>query len=166
MHRVRPWPILAALLVSLVACTPSPVSPALQAHLDAHTKIRPKYFYQSIIRVANSDRNPGFDALIRDVRKVTAYLPPREDSTYTLSALRPGLREDGFETLLEARTADSQRLSLWVKTVDQQEHYLALVEAPEGQIILEVDGRLAIEHLTSLTGAEQASIRKLIMGEL
>src|SRR5690606_14813626 len=56
MHRARPWPFLAALLVSLVACTPAPVSPALQAHLDAHEKIRPKYFYQSIIRVANADR--------------------------------------------------------------------------------------------------------------
>lgn len=150
----------------LPGCTEEPASGALQEHLEKHPSVRKKYFYQSVIRVANINHDANFEGLIRDLRKVTAYLPPREDSTYTIAPLRPRLREDGFETLIEARSADAQRLSLWVKEWHGTDRYLALIEGEQGDIILEVDGQIGVEYIASLAGTDQEAIRKLVMGQL
>jgi len=158
--------LLALCACLLPGCREEPVSGALQAHLDKYPSIRKKYFYQSVIRVANTSHDPNFEGLIRDLRKVTAYLPPRQDSTYAIAPLRPQLREEGFETLIEARSAEAQRLSLWVKTVDGTDRYLALIEGEQGDMILEVDGRIGVEYIAKLAGTDQEAIRKLVMGQL
>lgn len=167
MHQRKCYTAILPLLAffSLLACSPRPVSSALQDFLDQHPELRPKYVYQSILRVVNADRNPEFEKLIRDIHCVTVYLPSEADSTFSLASLRPVLQADGYEILLEARTANLQRISLWVKTANGDEFYLALVESPGKDVILKLEGRLAIEYLPSLTEANQAALQRLMTGQ-
>lgn len=133
-------------------------------HEKKYPEIRKKYVYQSLIRLANVNHDPDFEKLIRDVRKVILYLPPREDSTYQIKELRSGMRSDGYEELVDVRTADAQRISLWVKENGGRQHYLALVDAEAEDLILEIDGHIHLEYLSSITMTDQNSLMDLLKG--
>ena len=154
---------LMPLLLMLCACNKDEVSPTLARHEKKYPDIRKKYAYQSIIRLANVKRDPDFEKLIKDVRKVVLYLPPQGDSTYQIKELSSGMRTDGYEELVNVRTADAQRISLWVKDVDAKAHYIALVDAQE-DVILEIDGHINLEYLTALNVADKQSLMDLLQG--
>ncbi len=74
------------------------------------------------------------------------------------------MRSDGYEQLIDVRTAEAQRISLWVKESGARSHYLALVDSEEEDIILEIDGQINLEYLTSISGADQESLGEFLKG--
>ena len=78
--------------VILFACSGNQEPEILEQHLKDYPDINKKYIYQSVLRLANTKQDPDFDKLIRDVRKITIYLPPSDDSTYQLKTLRTSMR--------------------------------------------------------------------------
>jgi hypothetical protein len=72
--------------------------------------------------------------------------------------------EEGYEQLIDVRTADAQRISLWVKESKSKSHYLALVDAAEMDVILEMDGEIHPEYLSSIASANQESLKGLLKG--
>lgn len=161
-------PYLVALTIGmsllLVSCERKQEVPALSRLETRYPDIQKKYVYQSLIRLANVDKDPDFEKLIKDLRKVILYLPPKEDSTYQITSVRNEIREDGFEELVDIRTDDAQRISLFVKEYPTTSHYLAFVDSEEEDIILEVDGEIHAEYLGSLAKANQSSLMDLLKG--
>ena len=92
------------------------------------------------------------------------YLPPSGDSTYQIKDVRNGLPADGYETLVDVRTADAQRISLWVKESNAKSHYIALMDAADQDVILEIDGQINIEYLSAINVADEGSLLKLLEG--
>jgi hypothetical protein len=160
------WLVYLLLVASLAvtACSSKVEIPTLVAHEKQYPEVRKKYVYQSVIRIANIKRDPNFEKLIKDLRKVILYMPPGGDSTYQITTLRSGIRKDGFEELLDIRTADAQRISLWVKESGEHAQYVAFVDSEKGDIILEIDGEIHPEYLTALAGADQSSLLDLLKG--
>lgn len=148
----------------LVSCERKQEVPALVRLEKRYPEIQKKYVYQSLIRLANVDKDQDFEKLIKDLRKVILYLPPKEDSTYQVTAVRNEIREDGFEELVDIRTEDAQRISLFVKEYPGTSHYLAFVDSETDDIILEVDGEIHAEYLASLAKANQSSLMELLKG--
>ncbi len=146
----------------LSGCKEDFKSSALKQHEATYPDIQKKYVYQSLIRLANVNKDPNFEKLIKDVKKIVIYLPPRNDSTYQIKALRTGLYSDGYELLIEGRAAEDMRMSLWVKEFGPRSHYLALVESVDQKLILEVDGQINIEYLMALEMADQNAFMDLI----
>ena len=144
-------------------CKSEHETPVLVAHEKKYPEIQKKYVYQSLIRLANVKKDPDFENLIRDIDKIVLYLPPEGDSTYQIKDVRSGLSEEGFETLVDVRTADKQRMSLWVKESGKEAHYIALADG-EQDIILEIDGQVNIEYLSALTRADEGSLLNLLKG--
>lgn len=144
-------------------CKTEHESPVLVAHEKKYPELQKKYVYQSLIRLANVNKDPDFENLIRDIDKIVLYLPPEGDSTYQIKDVRSGLSEQGFETLVDVRTADKQRMSLWVKETSKEAHYIALADGEE-DIILEIDGQVHIEYLSALTKADEGSLLNLLKG--
>jgi hypothetical protein len=157
------FPLLLVLL-AVTACSKRAEIPTIAAHEKQYPDIRKKYVYQSIIRIANIDKDPNFEKLIQDLRKVILYLPPSGDSTYQITALRSGIRADGFEELLDIRTGDAQRISLWVKDSGAEARYVAFVDSEESDIILEVDGEIHPEYLSALTMADESQLMNMLKG--
>ena len=156
--------LLLPFLILLTGCQKVNIVPVLERHEKQYPKINKKYVYQSLIRLANTKRDPDFEKLIKDVDKVILYLPPDGDSTYQIKDLRNGLPADGYETLVDVRTADAQRISLWVKEANAKSHYIALMDAADQDVILEIDGQINIEYLSAINVADEGSLLKLLDG--
>ena len=159
------WPY-TCILITLISCTTAKKSDTsaevFKQHLTDYPEIRKKYIYQSVLRLANIKDDPEFDMLIRDVRKITIYLPPREDSTYQIKSLPNHLSANGYEQLIDVRTADAERISLWVNESLPEPRYVALLDSGVDDYIMEVDGQINIEYLSSLKFADQGSLRDLL----
>jgi hypothetical protein len=156
--------IVLPFIILFTACEKEVSSSMLAKHEKAYPELRKKYVYQSLIRLANVNQDPEFEKLIKDVRSVIIYLPPREDSTYQIKDLRSGMRGDGYEELIDIRTAEAQRISLWVKDTDNKPHYVALVDSEVEDLILEIDGEIHPEYLSSIKVADQESLMELLKG--
>ncbi|MDZ4749198.1 MAG: hypothetical protein SH808_11980 [Saprospiraceae bacterium] len=156
--------LLLPFLLLLTGCQKHNISPVLARHEKQYPEIKKKYVYQSLIRLANTKRDPDFEKLIKNVNKVILYLPPNGDTTYQIMDVRKGLPEDGYETLVDVRTADAQRISLWVKEVDARSHYIALMDAVDQDVIVEIDGQINIEYLSAINVADEGSLLKLLEG--
>lgn len=156
--------VLIFACLALGSCRKEFKSDVITRHEKQYPEIRKKYVYQSVIRLANIKRDPNFEKLIRDVQKIILYLPPSGDTTYQISALRPGIRAEGYEELIDVRTADAQRISLWVKESGKRSHYLGLVDSEEGDVILEIDGEIHPEYLSAVTLADQGALQNILKG--
>ncbi len=147
-----------------VGCSQPETPPSILKLEKQYPEIRKKYVYQSLIRLANVRQDPDFEKLIKDVRKIILYLPPEGDSTYQITGLPSGIRADGYEQLIDIRTADAMRISLWVKETGKKSHYLGWVDAKEEDVIMEIDGELHPEYLNSILSANQSSLKDLLKG--
>ncbi len=156
--------LLLPFLLLIPGCQQEKISPVLAKHEKQYPKINKKYVYQSLIRLANIKRDPDFEKLIKDVDKVILYLPPDGDSTYQIKDVRSELPTEGYETLVDMRTADAQRISLWVKETNSTSHYIALLDAADQELILEIDGQINIEYLSAINVADKGSLLKLLEG--
>ncbi|HSF89074.1 MAG TPA: DUF4252 domain-containing protein [Saprospiraceae bacterium] len=156
--------LLPAFILLLTGCQKDNISPVLERLEKQYPQINKKYVYQSLIRLANTKRDPDFEKLIKDVDKVILYLPPDGDSTYQIKDVRSGLPAEGYETLVDVRTADAQRISLWVKEANSESHYIALMDAADQDVILEIDGQINIEYLSAINVADEGSLLKLLEG--
>jgi len=148
----------------LAGCSKPETPPSIVKLEKQYPEIKKKYVYQSLIRLANIKHDPDFESLIKDVRKIILYLPPDGDSTYQITGLRSGLRTDGYEELIDVRTADAQRIGLWVKESGEKTHYLGLVDSPDNDVIMEIDGEIHPEYLNSILGADQSSLLGFLKG--
>jgi hypothetical protein len=164
MDKLKPYFFLLFPVVSLLAlgCHQEGTQSVLAKHLSRYPDIRKKYIYQSVIRLANIKGDPDFNKLIKDVRKITIYLPPSEDSTYQIKDVSSGIAADGFEQLMEVRTEGSGRISLWVKESKSTSQYMGFFDTQAEHIIFEIDGQLDLAYVSALKLADQSILMDLI----
>jgi uncharacterized Zn ribbon protein len=155
--------LLLPLLMMLNACVREVTSPAIARHEKKYPDMSKKYVYQSIIRLANIKHDADFEKLIKDVHKVVLYMAPEGDSTYQIKDLNTDMMADGYEQLVNIRTAEAQRISLWVKESDTKARYIALVDADQ-DVIVEIDGQINLQYLTALNMADEKSLMNLLQG--
>ena len=157
--------VLGALwLLFAPGCKQEETTPALQSHLETYPEIRKKYVYQSLIRLANVKRDPEFEKLIKDVEKVVLYFPPEGDSTYQIKSLQTSIQKDGYEQLLDVRTAQADRISLWVRESGDRSYFMALLDSQTEDLIMEIDGQLDLEYISSFKVADEESLTGLLKG--
>ncbi len=150
------------MIMMIAGCTGEKSPSVITRHEAQYPDIRKKYLYQSVIRLANTSGDPAFNMLIKDVRKIIIYLPPREDTTYQIQELRSGIKADGYEELVDVRTSDAYRISLWVNESKSLPHYMGLLDTSEDDYIFEIDGQLNLEYLSALKFADQGSLMDLL----
>jgi hypothetical protein len=161
----RPALVIQALLaisLLLFSCQVEKTTPVIEKHLSKYPDVRKSYIYQSVLRLANIKKDPDFNKLIEDVRKITIYLPPREDSTYQVKELRSSLSPAGYEELIDMRTANAERISLWVNESGSRPHYVGMLDAAAEDYIFEIEGEINLEYLSSLSSADEGSLRDLL----
>jgi Domain of unknown function (DUF4252) len=150
------------MFILISGCQSEKTKSVLEKHEARYPDIRKKYIYQSVIRLANIKGDPDFNKLIKDVRKITIYLPPSEDSTYQIKDVSSGIAADGFEQLMEVRTEGSGRISLWVKESKSSSQYMGFFDTEAEHIIFEIDGQLDLAYISALKIADQSTLMDLI----
>lgn len=156
------YQVLLAIALIFSSCQTEEEVPVLTDHLQQYPHIQKKYIYQSLIRLANIQHDPDFDKLIRDIDKIILYMPPREDSTYQIKTLRTALVSAAYEQLIDFRSASGERISLWVNESGSQPHYIGLLDSDTSDYIFEVSGQINLEYISSLTKANESTLRGLI----
>jgi len=146
----------------LVSCSREQSPVIIEKHLANYPDTRKSYIYQSVLRLANVKHDPDFNKLIEDVRKITIYLPPRRDSTYQIKEIRTNLRSEGYEELMDVRTADKERISLWLNESLPSPHFVGLLDTSGDDYIFEVDGQLNLEYISSVNMIDQSTLRDLL----
>ncbi len=164
MDKLKPLIFLIFPFVFLLSlgCQKEGTQSVLEKHISRYPDIRKKYIYQSVIRLANIKGDPDFNKLIKDVRKITIYLPPSEDSTYQIKDVSSSIMADGFEQLMEVRTEGSGRISLWVKESKSSSQYMGFLDTETADIIFEIDGQLDLAYISALKLADQSTLMDLI----
>jgi hypothetical protein len=164
MDKMKPifLSIFFLMTISIIGCGSEKPPPVIARHEARYPDIKKKYLYQSVIRMANTSGDAAFNKLIKDVRKITIYLPPSEDSTYQIKDVSDGLRKDGYEQLIDVRTAEATRISLWANESKSTTHYMGLLDTEGEDIIFEIDGTLNLEYISSLKVADQKSLMQLV----
>lgn len=157
------WLWLALWLLPVcIACQKQPAREVLVEHEKQYPDLRKKYIYQSVIRIANVKKDPDFEKLIKDLNKIIVYLPPDGDSTYQVTPLRSAFRSAGYEELVDVRTKDAQRISLWLSEKGDAPHYVALLDSEDTDLILEMDGEIHPEYLSAITSADESQLMDLL----
>ena len=156
-----PW-VFLALVVMLAACERDQSGKVFEEHLAKYPEIGKKYIYKSILRLANINDDPDYNKLIKDVRKITIYTPPSNDSTYQLKDLRGVIRNEGYEELMDVRTANRERINLWVNESLPKPHYIGLLETSSDEYIFEIDGQINLEYVSALDMIDQKALRNLL----
>jgi len=151
-----------ACFILCIACHKNPSARVLEKHLARYPEIEKKYIYQSVLRLANIKHDPDFDKLIRDVNKIIIYFPPGNDTTYQVKSLRTDVREGGYEELIDVRTAQKDRISLWVNDSLPEPHYMGILDTSQGDYIFEIDGQINMDYLSSINMVDQNSLRDLL----
>ncbi len=161
----RPAPVIWVYLfmaIILASCATDQTPKVFKAHIERYPDIKEKYIYQSIIRLANIKQDPDFNKLIRDVRKVTIYMPPDADSTYQITNLRSEMRTQQYEELIDVRTQGGERISLWINESLPKPHYVGLIDTSDKDFFFDIDGELALEYISSLNVADENSLLDLL----
>jgi hypothetical protein len=161
----RPTPLAWVYFVFaliLVSCSREQTPVIIEKHLADYPETRKSYIYQSVLRLANIKQDPDFNKLIRDVKKITIYLPPREDSTYQIKSIRTNMRSEGYEELMDVRTADKERISLWLNESLPRPHFVGLLDTSGDDYIFEIDGKLDLEYISSVNVIDQETLRDLL----
>lgn len=148
-------------IILALGCSSNKDPKVFEKHLADYPDIQKKYIYQSVLRLANTKHDPDFDKLIKDVRKVTIYLPPDQDSAYQVKGLRSSMRSGGYEELMDFRTANSERVSLWLNESLPDPHYVGLIDAADAHYIVDIDGQINLDYISALNVADEGSLRDL-----
>ena len=161
----RPAHFLWVPLISVflfTACKRDQTPKIFEDHFAAYPDIRKKYIYQSVLRIANIKHDPDFNKLIKDVEKITIYYPPKQDSLYNTKSVRSHMRSEGYEELIDVRTANKERISLWINESLPKAHYVGLLDTSADDYIFEIDGELDMEYASSLNIVDQKALRGLL----
>lgn len=156
-----PWLYFVYALL-LVSCSREQTPVIFEKHLADYPEIRKSYIYQSVLRLANIKHDPEFNKLIRDVNKITIYRPPVGDSTYQIKEIRTKMRSEGYEELMDVRTADKDRVSLWLNESLASPHFVGLLDTSGDDYIFEIDGELDLEYISSVNVIDQKTLRDLL----
>ncbi|HZV68770.1 MAG TPA: DUF4252 domain-containing protein [Saprospiraceae bacterium] len=164
MDKLKPFFLFILLFVFILSpgCKKDDADTVLAKHEARYPDIRKKYIYQSVIRLANLKHDPDFDKLIKDVRKITIYMPPSDDSTYQIKEVSKGIAADGFEQLMEVRSEGTGRISLWEKETKSSSHFIGFLDTETDDIIFEIDGQLNLKYISALKFADEGSLMDLI----
>ncbi len=104
------------------------------------------YFYASTLRMININRDPNFDEMIEDIKKMTFY----QVNDFPISELKSFSKkfrdEEGFEELM---TIEGKQQTLYILGKDEDE-FIALLKTDEGVVAVDIMGMIRIDKIPDL----------------
>ena len=107
------------------------------------------YFYPSTLRMINIERNPEYDAMIRNVEKARFFkLDSGQVVNVDISKLIAALNNDGFEEVMYVKNKESDIRVLALET--EIPEFVILSKSDEEMMLLEITGMINIAKIPKL----------------
>lgn len=122
------------------------------------------YLYQSMIRMLNKDKDPEFNALIRDLD----HLRFATTDSVGLSAkevfrsLDKGIRTEGFEEVLTIDNADFKCHFYELSARGGNSTWVGVLYGMGQAGVMEMKGSLDLEHIDALSAVDMSSLKELL----
>jgi len=136
---------------------------AVEDFVKDHPDLKEYFIYQSTLRLLNQSGNEDFDLLIKDIRKINAYvaLSSEEVTQKDYDKIISKLEKDDFELLIRAKYNGA-----WVNLMGQDKgndaHYVLAVRDTNDFALLEMDGQLDLKYLTAIQDIDFGKLSSIL----
>ena len=156
---------LSVLIVSLaISVSAFSQIKAVEDFIKKNPDLDAYYIYQSTLRLLNPEGNEDFNMLIKDVRKINAYVSEGANDVEKqgFSEMMSQLEADGFELLIKAKY-DSALVNFMGKDAGRDSYFVLGVHDEEDFALLEMDGAMDLSYLNALHDVDFSKLNDIIL---
>jgi hypothetical protein len=140
---------------------------AVETFIESNPELKKYFVYQSTLRMINQNNDPGFNQLIKNVRKINVYLGKEENTQILAGSFKTmvsDLKNENFEELITAKY-ETTRLHLMSSETKQKSYYVLTLRDNNDFALMEMDGSLNLEYLQSLQEFDFDKLRDLVFDQ-
>ncbi len=137
---------------------------AVEDFLEKNPDLDSYYIYQSTLRLLNQSGNEDFNMLIKDIRKINAYVSEGANDVEMegFSEMMERLSNDGFELLIKAKY-DSAIVNLMGRDAGKDSYFVLGVHEKDNFALLEMDGSMDLSYLNALNDVDFGKLKDIII---
>lgn len=137
---------------------------AVEDFVKNYPDLKKYYLYQSTLRMLNKDNNPDFNKLIKDVKKINAYVAEgNSDITKgNYDKMVDNLMTEGFELYAKAKY-EGAHINLVGKDKGKNSYFVLALRDDANFALLELDGQLDLAYMTVLNDLDFESLTDVIL---
>lgn len=137
---------------------------AVEAFLEKNPDLDSYFIYQSTLRLLNQSGNEAFNMLIKDVRKINAYVSEGANSVEMegYNEMMKQLSDDGLELLIKAKY-DSALVSFIGRDAGKDSYFVLGVHDDKNFALLEMDGAMDLSYINALNDLDFGKLKDIIM---
>ncbi len=139
---------------------------AVEDFVKDHPDLEKYFIYQSTLRLLNQSGNDDFDMLIKDIRKINAYvaLSSADVTQKEYDKMISKLEKDDFELLIHAKY-NGALVNLMAQDNGKDSYYVLAVRDTNDFALLEMDGQLDLRYLTALQDIDFTKLSSMLLDD-
>lgn len=151
----------AALMMTIVL---SAQIKAVEDFVESHQDLESYYIYQSQLRILNQDNDEDFNRLIKDVKKINAYVQEGDAnvSKESYNTMMDQLQRDDFEVYVQA-TIEGTKVNLLGRDKGRNSYFVLAVNDPNNFALVELDGQLDLSYMNSLDAIDFDKLQDILL---
>jgi hypothetical protein len=156
--------LLVLFATVFTALTLSAQIKAVEEFVENHPELDKYYVYQSQLRILNQEGNEDFNRLIKDVKKIKAYVQEGDAnvSRESYNSMVEQLENDGFEVYIKA-TMEGVLVNLLGREVGKDSYFVLAVNDPSNFALVELDGKLDLSYLKALDDIDFNKLQSILL---
>ena len=137
---------------------------AVEDFLESHPDLDKYYVYQSTLRMLNQEGDEDFNRLIKDVKKINAYVQEGEAnvSRESYKKMIDQLAKDDFEVYVQA-TVEGTQVNLMGREKGNDSYFVLAVNDPNNFALIEMDGKLDLSYLKALDDVNFDKLQEILL---
>jgi hypothetical protein len=139
---------------------------AVKEFIESHPDLKSYYVYQSQLRILNQDNDEDFNRLIKDVRKINAYVQEGDADVSKASYTRmiDELTKDNFEVYIQAKM-EGTLVNLLGRDKGKDSYFVLAVHDQSNFALVEMDGKLDLNYLSALDGIDFNKLQQILLDD-
>ena len=137
---------------------------AVEDFVKDHPDLEQYFIYQSTLRLLNQSGNDDFNMLIKDIRKINAYvaMSSADVTKKEYDKMITKLEKDKFELLIHAKY-NGALIHLMGQDKGKDSYYVLAVRDENDFALLEMDGQLDLKYLTAIQDVDFAKLSGMLL---
>ena len=137
---------------------------AVEDFLKEYPDLDKYYIYQSTLRMLNQDGNEDFNRMIKDIRKINAYVAEGSSDVTrdSYNKMIDRLSKDDFEVYVKAKMEETF-VNLMGRDEGKDSYFVLAVHDDDNFALLEMDGQIDLSYLTALDDIDFGKLQEIIL---